>query len=94
MPRLLLASSAPCIWVRMSLDCPLAFLPELEIIGMWLPPQLDFKMALQEIPFPQGYMTHRVHGQVPSEGLVRRSGGGGFFSLMELCIKTNNSKED
>lgn len=86
--------SAPCIWVRMSPDYSLAFLPGLEIVGMWLPPQLGFKMALQELPFPQERVTHRVHGQVPSGGLVRRPRGDGFFSLMKLCTKTSSSKED
>lgn len=33
------------VW-RMSLDYPLAFLPELEIIFMQLLPRLGFKMAL------------------------------------------------
>ena len=78
----------------MSLDYPLAFLPGLEITFMWLSPQLGFKMALQELPFPQGYMTYRVHGQVPPGGLVHRPRGGNFFSFMELCIKTSSSKED
>lgn len=80
------------VW-RMSLDYPLAFLPELEIIFMQLLPRLGFKMALQELPFPQGYMTG-VHRQVPPGGLVHRPRGSNFFSFMELCIKTSSSKED
>lgn len=74
-PRQLLASSAHCIWVRISLNYPLTSHPGPKLISMWLLPGLDFKMTLQQLSFPQGCITHGVHGQVPPGGLVHRAGG-------------------